>query len=120
MKDKNIEVIKNMRKPKSVQDIQVFTSFVNFYKNFIYSFSMIAIPLISMLKTTKLFNLSATKMLKTNNILVVWGGGSRIDKTVKNLFKKSKNMKFKNLTYIRAMGKSSYLTPNAKKVFNFL
>ena len=35
IKDKRIDVIKNWSKPKSVQDIQVFLSFANFYFRFI-------------------------------------------------------------------------------------
>ena len=46
-----IEVIKDWSKFKSVQDIQVFLGFTNFYQQFIQSFSRIAASLILMLKT---------------------------------------------------------------------
>ena len=39
--------------PKSVQDIQVFLGFANFYRQFIQKFRRIAVPLTSMLKTSR-------------------------------------------------------------------
>ena len=35
MKDKQIKMVKNWPKPKSVQNVQVFISFANFYRYFI-------------------------------------------------------------------------------------
>ena len=52
MEDERIEVIKDWLEPKSVQDIQVFIGFANFYRRFIQGFSRIAAPLTSMLKAT--------------------------------------------------------------------
>ena len=49
---KRIEVVKDWPEPKSVQDIQVFLGFANFYWQFIQSFSRIVAPLTSILKTT--------------------------------------------------------------------
>ena len=51
MEAKQIEVVKKWPEPKSVQDIQVFLSFANFYQQFIQGFSRIAAPLTSILKT---------------------------------------------------------------------
>lgn len=50
MEDERIKAVKNWLKPKSIKDIQVFIKFVNFYWQFIQSFSTIAAPLILMLK----------------------------------------------------------------------
>lgn len=49
---KKIEAVKAWPKPKSISHIQVFLEFANFYQRFIQSFSKIAIPLTSMLKTS--------------------------------------------------------------------
>ena len=50
MEVKRIEVVKEWRKSKSVQDIQVFLGFASFYWQFIQGFSKIAALLTSMLK----------------------------------------------------------------------
>ena len=52
MEAKRMEVVKEWPKPKSVQDIQVFLPFANFYWQFIQGFSRIAASLTSILKTT--------------------------------------------------------------------
>ena len=52
MEVEQIKVVKKWPEPKSVQDIQVFLGFANFYRRLIQGFSRIAAPLISMLKTT--------------------------------------------------------------------
>ena len=54
MEVEQIEMVKKWPEPKSVQDIQGFLSFGNFYYLFIKSFSKIVVPLTSMLKTTRL------------------------------------------------------------------
>ena len=51
MEDERIEAVKQWPEPQSVQDIQVFLGFANFYRRFIQGFSWIAAPLTSMLKT---------------------------------------------------------------------
>lgn len=51
MEDERIEAVETRPQPKSVQDIQVFIQFANFYRRFIQDFSRIAAPLTSMLKT---------------------------------------------------------------------
>ena len=48
-----IEIVKDWLKLKSVYNIQVFLGFANFYWQFIQSFNRIAIPLTSILKTTR-------------------------------------------------------------------
>ena len=59
-----IEVVKKWPEPKSVQDIQVFLGFANFYCRFIKGFSKIAAPLMSMLKTT-----TSSQVLAANEVL---------------------------------------------------
>ena len=56
MEAERIEVVKNWPEPKSVQDIQVFLRFANFYQQFVQGFSKIAAPFTSMLKITGLPN----------------------------------------------------------------
>ena len=63
MKAKKLEVVKKWLEPKSVQDIQVFLGFANFYWQFIQGLSRIAAPLTSMLKTAApLENLISNKL----------------------------------------------------------
>ena len=50
MEDERIEAVKQWPEPQSVQDIQVFLGFANFYRQFIQGFSRIAAPLTSILK----------------------------------------------------------------------
>ena len=63
MKDEQIKAVKNLPKPKSMKDIQVFFDFANFYWRFIQSFSKIAGPLNSMLRTTSTTKLSKNLLL---------------------------------------------------------
>lgn len=53
MKEEIIKVVKKWPESKSVQEIQIFIIFANFYWRFIYSFSTISATLITVLKTTK-------------------------------------------------------------------
>ena len=113
--------MKSWPKPKSICDIQVFIGFANFYQHFIKGFSRITAPLTSILKTTGLFGLAPRK----TEDKVVGGGGGRVDKTMRNLFKSRnlKNNKSGNLMHvptIKAMGKLIFLTPEAKEIFNYL
>ena len=52
MEVERIEFVRKWPEPKSVQDIQVFLGFANFYRRFIKGFSRIAALLTSILKTT--------------------------------------------------------------------
>ena len=52
MEEERIDVIKAWPEPKSVQNIQVFIGFTNFYRHFIQGFFKIAAQLTSMLKTS--------------------------------------------------------------------
>ena len=51
IEDEKIKAVKYWPKPQSVQDIQVFFEFTNFYCRFMQGFSQIAALLTSMLKT---------------------------------------------------------------------
>ena len=60
-----------------------------------------------MVKTTGSSELLATGVLRADNNEVVWGGGGRVDETVKNL---SKSKKSKNPTKTAKSRKSKNLT----------
>lgn len=49
-----IEIIKNWPMLKSFRDIQVFLRFINFYRWFIYRYSVIIFPLTNLLKNMKI------------------------------------------------------------------
>ena len=86
IEDEKIKAIKNLPKPKSMQDIQVFIGFANFYWQFIWDFSKIAVPFTSMLKTTG--SLDSTQKDDDNEVV----GGSGNDKNLSKC-KKLKNVK---------------------------
>ena len=67
MEAKKIEVVKEQPKSKSVQDIQVFLDFANFYQQFIQGFSKMAVLLTSMLKTIVLPKKLMPKQLRVGN-----------------------------------------------------
>ena len=85
IEDERIKVVRNWPEPKSIQDIQVFIGFANFYWQFIRGFSRIVASLTSMVKMTG----SSDSTQRDDDDEVVGGGGS------KNLSKskKSKNTK---------------------------
>ena len=91
MEAKKIEVVKDWPKPKLVRNIQIFLEFANFYWQFIQSFSRIATPLTSILKTSGLSdkpapsrnNSSRSASSKNNNSRIALGkndGNSEVDK----------------------------------------
>ena len=61
----------------------------DFYRRFIQGFNRIAVPLTSILKTTRSFGLSTLKAFRAENNEVV-GGGGRADETVIDSSKLSK------------------------------
>ena len=76
-----------------------------------------------MLKTIRLFEKLALKAFRASNNKVVRNNDIKANKIVIDLFNKLKNNKFKNLTHvpnIKATEESIFLTPNAKKTFNYL
>ena len=93
----------------------MFISFANFYRRFIQGFSRIAAPLTSILKTIGSSEESASKTFRVDDNEIVSDGGIRTNETVRNSSRKSMYM-----PNIRAIGESNFLTPNAKKAFNYL
>ena len=116
MEDERIEVVKNWPEPKSVQNIQVFIGFANFYQNFIQGFSRIAALLTSMLKKTRSLNL-ALKVLGADE--VVGGGGKANDRNLSKS-KKSNNAKSGIQTRIETTEEFIFLTPDTREAFNQL
>ena len=119
IEDEQIKAVRNWPELKSVQDIQVFIGFANFYRRFIQGFSRLVAPLTSMLKTIGLSG-SASSVLEAEDE-VVGGGGGRADETAKNL-SKSKNNKSENptCTNIGVTREPTFLNPGARKAFNQL
>ena len=76
IEDKKIEAVKSWPEPKSVQDIQVFIGFANFYWRFIQGFSKIAAPLTSMLKTSLVASTQPQRPMVVDDEAVVGGGRS--------------------------------------------
>ena len=62
MEEEKINAVKKWPEPKSVQDIQVFIGFTNFYRRFIKGFSKIAAPFTAILKTTRSSIISAIRV----------------------------------------------------------
>ena len=72
-----------------------------------------------MLKITKSLDL-ALKAFKANNNKVVNNDGNKTNKTIVNLYKNNKSRNLTRMPNIKAMKKSTFLTFNAKKTFNYL
>ena len=109
MEDEKIEVVRNWSKSKLVKDMQVFLSFANFYWRFLYGFSKITRPLISMLQKTRLSkNLpSSIDVAKLDEVGVISDGDICDDEMVKRLPLISKN----------SNGTIGYLTLKARFAF---
>ena len=114
IEDEKIKAVRNWPEPKSIQDIQVFIGFANFYRRFIQAFSRITALLTSMFNTTGSLDLAPRKL---GAYEVVESIGKADDR---NLSKKSKNVKFEIQTRIGAMEKPTFLILDAKKAFNQL
>ena len=116
IENEKIKALRSWPESKSVQDIQVFISFANFYRWFIQGFSRITATLISLLKTTRSSNL-APRELGANG--VVGGDGKADDRNISKS-KKSKNAKSGIHTRVGAAGQPTFLTPGAREAFNQL
>ena len=112
-----IKVVRNWPESKSVQDIQVFISFANFYQQFIRGFSSVAAAFTSMLKMTG--SLDLAPRLGANDDEVVGGGGKADNRNLLKS-KKSKNVKSRKQMHIGAKGEPTFLIPNAREAFNQL
>ena len=144
MEAEQIEVVKKWPEPKSVQDIQVFLGFANFYHWFIKNFSKIAASLTSMLKTTMLLQVLAAnkvlgaKVLAANEVGDVGDGDGLSDRSKyvepkTGRLENQKTSKSRNLAKSKKQSKSgnspkfdatkagpSFLTPKARATFNRL
>ena len=98
----------------------MFIGFTNFYQRFIQGFSKIAILLISLLKTTGSSKELTPKAFKVDGNEVVGGSSDRTNETIVNLSKNKKSRTLTHVLNIRAIGKSTFLTLDAKKAFNYL
>ena len=135
---KKIEVVREWLEPKSIQDIQVFLGFANFYWQFMQGFSKIAAPLTLMLKTNGSSNVSRHEVGNSDGEVVrfgIGGGGEEFTKKSRKLSKSLKlsklgNLKGKNLAKSKKPPKNgnspnfdtkevglSFLTPEARAAF---
>ena len=75
-----------------------------------------------MLKITKSFEESALRAFKAGNDEVVGDGSGRADKTVvdSSKSKNEKPRKSMRMPNVGAIGEPNFLTPDAKKAFNYL
>ena len=103
MEEKKIDAVKTWPGQKSVQDIQVFIEFANFYWRFIQGFSKIAALLTSMLKMSPQ---PAGALLATavDNSEVIGNSSRNEKKSAKSDFTKP----------VRRVEKPSFLTPVTK------
>lgn len=62
IKDKIIKIMKNLPKPKSVEDIQLFLDVANFYQQFINNFSRIARLFILILDISHIVTLTISNL----------------------------------------------------------
>ena len=70
IEEERIEAVNARPEPKSIRDFQVFLRFANFFWHFIQSFSKIAGPLISMLKTTPITSAGAPPKTADDSIFL--------------------------------------------------
>ena len=87
IEEKRIDVVKALPEPKSVQDIQVFIGFANFYQRFIQGFSKITAPLTSMLKKSPELA-GALPATAIDNSKVIRSSGGNEGKSAKSDFTK--------------------------------
>ena len=73
-----------------------------------------------MFKTTGSFEKLALKAFKTSKNKVVRGDGGRADEMVVDLSKNEKSKKSTCMPNVGVMEEPNFLTPNAKKAFNYL
>ena len=111
MEEERIDAVKKWPEPQSVQDIQVFIGFANFYQRFIKGFSKIAAPLTAILKTTGLSVASASRV---DDGEVVGGRGAGWTNASK------KSAKSKKMKSVHDSEEPKFLTSKAKEAFNRL
>ena len=111
MEEERIDAVKKWPEPQSIQDIQVFFSFANFYQRFIKGFSRIAALLTAILKTIES---SVALASRVDDDEVVSNGGAGRSNTSKKLAKSKRTKSVHNLE------ESKFLTFEAKDAFNRL
>lgn len=118
MEDKRIKAVKNWPEPKSVQDIQVFLGFANFYRRFIYGFSKITTSLTLMLKIMRSSKVLAPIFIEVNNNTVPREDSLKpyLSKSKKTKITKSKNL-IKGPTILFNVLTTELLTFKAKVAF---
>ena len=124
-------MVKIWPKPQSVQNIQLFLGFANFYKRFIKNFSRIATLLTLILQTTDKSTRNKAQSTQTEKQNVLNGVSSAsdadgIDGSIKNLSTVVKSTKSKksdllkaNFVKVNSSG-TGFLTCKAKKAFIYL
>ena len=113
MEAEQIKAVKKWPKQNSVQDIQVFLGFANFYWQFIQGFSRIAAPLTSILKTAAPLERSTLeKVGNGEGDIGVGGGGVEIAK-------KSKKLKGQKTSKSRKLSKSRKNLSKSENLPNF-
>ena len=123
MEEERINAIKRWLEPESVQDIQVFIGFANFYLRFIKGFSKIAATLTAILKITRLSVASASRV---NDNEIIDGRGTVGENAVGWSDTSRKSAKSKSQTKSRHLGNSNdleeskFLTPDTKEAVNRL
>ena len=113
-----IDAVKKWPEPESVQDIQVFIGFANFYWRFIKACSRIAAPLSAILKTTGLSVASASRV-GDNKVVDSGGAVGRSDVSRKSVRAKSRT-KSGHLDNSDDLEEYKFLTSNAREAFNRL
>ena len=109
MEEERINAIKAWPEPKSVQDIQVFIRFANFYWRFIQGFSKIAALLISILKKSSQ-PAGALQTTDDDDNEVIGSSGEKDGKLAKSYFSKP----------VCKVEKPSFLTLDARQAFTQL
>ena len=71
------------------------------------------------MKITGLLNL-VPKAFKANDNEIISDGGNKANEIIVNLSKNNKSKKLRYVLNIRATRKFIFLTPNTKKIFNYL
>ncbi len=137
IEEKKNEVVRYCPEPQSVRDIHVFLGFANLYRRFIRNFNKIAVPLISMLRTTNESTGDETQSTQVENQdvpnAVSGAGGGGVGGSFENLSttiksaksKKSKSTKSKKsdllkVNFAKVNSGTDFLTLEAKKAFIYL
>lgn len=109
IEDKKIDMVKNWPKPKSMQNIQFFLGFANFYQWFIQDFCKIAGLLTLMLRMSLIIWSAKNLLSNLAEYIEIDNGDGDQNKIIERLLQASNSNK-----------KTDYLNSNAKKCFTQL